>query len=208
MVENVTFRMSDYESAILKILKEIFVKADHHCCWFHYCKALRVKWKELGMHKAPYKILRLLMTLPLAPAHCFMSGLNFIKEIASEYENKYPQLKNFFRYYDRQWLPKKYEVCVFGCPSRTNNLVEAFHSQLTKRLGGIHPNVWTFFECLVNLITCHYQDYLHLKNGKSTSHPVKEKDRKRDKKISDAQKRFLNQEISLKVFLEECGSVN
>lgn len=108
-------------------------------------QALRAKWRDIGLHKAPHKILQLLMALPLAPAHCFEAGLKIIKKIASEFQKQYPQLKDFFVYFNRQWLSKKYEVCVFACPSRTNNLVEAFHSQLAKKLGGIHPNVWTFF---------------------------------------------------------------
>lgn len=45
-------------------------------------------------------------------------------------------------YVDTFWSPD--EISVYGQTIRTNNSVESFHAFLKKRMGGPHPNIWSF----------------------------------------------------------------
>lgn len=76
-------------------------------------KALRAKWKELGLHKAPFKILHLLMDLPLALVHFFEDGFKIVKNIAREFQKPYYQLETFLRYFKRLWHSKKIRSLCF-----------------------------------------------------------------------------------------------
>lgn len=88
------------------------------------------------------------MSLPLAPADCFQEGLALLANAADRIAADHPAVLHFMRYLRTQWGPLAEVVSVHGCPAHTNNLVESFHNEARRKLGGLHPNVWRFIGML------------------------------------------------------------
>lgn len=84
------------------------------------------------------------MALPLAPADRFDEGLGLLTNLADEIEQDHPEVLQFLSYLRRQWRPLADVVSVYKCPHRTNNLVESFHNEAKRKLGGLHPSIWKF----------------------------------------------------------------
>lgn len=107
------------------------------------------RWKRLELLTAPYKIVSMAMTLALAPSEMFSEGLNLMQMIAEkEYEN-YPNIMLFMKYMRSTWLPISKKISVYGCPIRTNNLVESFHNNMLKKMHMVHPNLWVFLGMII-----------------------------------------------------------
>ncbi|XP_024880440.1 uncharacterized protein LOC112460142, partial [Temnothorax curvispinosus] len=141
---NLRFIMCDYEKASMNAVHKQFPQASLRGCWFYYCQAVLKKWKRLELLTAPYKIVSMAMTLALAPPEMFSEGLNLMQTIADKEYNNYPNILHFMRYMRSTWLPISKKISVYGCPIRTNNLVESFHSIMLKKIHMIHPNLWVF----------------------------------------------------------------
>lgn len=106
--------MTDYEKGLRKSVREKFPKTDLRGCWFHYCKAIRSKFIELGMrplisrHSEASKYYRQIKNLPLLPATDIESGFSYIeKEIKRN--GLYGVFENFLQYFKNFWLE---EVCI------------------------------------------------------------------------------------------------
>lgn len=84
------------------------------------------------------------MTLALALPEMFSEGLNLMQMIADEEYANYPNVLLFVKYMKSTWLPISKNISVYGCPIRTNNLVESFHNVLLKKMHMVHPNLWVF----------------------------------------------------------------
>lgn len=116
---------------------------------FCFYKALQKRWRNLGLSNAPRRILTLAMALPLAPAEYFNAGLDLLTRLGDEIANDHPRILVFMHYMRRFWSPLAEVVSVHNCPVRTNNLVESFHNEAKRKLGGIHPNIWRFIGMLL-----------------------------------------------------------
>ncbi|XP_039305176.1 uncharacterized protein LOC120357766 [Solenopsis invicta] len=134
--------MMDYEKASMNAVHEQFPHASLRGCWFHYCQAVLKKWKRLGLLKAPRKIVSMAMTLALAPSEMFAEGLNIMQTIADEESDNYPNMLVFMKYMRNTWLPISKKTSVYGCPIRTNNIVESFHNIMAQKMQTVHPNLW------------------------------------------------------------------
>ncbi|XP_048512309.1 uncharacterized protein LOC125501167 [Athalia rosae] len=142
--QNLRFAMGDYERAAMSALREVFPGASLHGCWFHFKQALLRRWRYLGLNAAPTRILGMAMALPLVPSERFEEGLNLLARLADHDAIEHPNVLQFLSYIRRQWGPLADIVSVHGCPIRTNNLVESFHNEARRKLGGLHPNIWKF----------------------------------------------------------------
>lgn len=102
----------------------------------------------MGLSGVRTPILALAMGLPLAPSAQFDEGLRLLAVLADAIAEEHGAILQFMRYLRTQWSPLAEAVSVHGCPARTNNLVESFHNEARRKLGGLHPNVWKFIGTL------------------------------------------------------------
>jgi len=84
------------------------------------------------------------LILALAPSEMFLEGLNLMQIIVDEEHENYPNILPFMKYMKSTWLPISKKISVYGCPIRTNNLVESFHNSMFKKIHIAHPNLWVF----------------------------------------------------------------
>jgi len=94
------------------------------------------------------------MTLALAPSEMFSEGLNLMQIIADKESDNYPNILIFMKYMRSTWLPISKKISVYGCPVRTNNLVESFHNIISQKMISqtVHPNLWIFLGMLIYII--------------------------------------------------------
>lgn len=86
------------------------------------------------------------------------------------------------------------KVSTYGCPIRTNNIVESFHNIATQKLGTRNINVWTFLEKLKDLILDQELDLQRLKNGIKPRRAGTRKNKERQKKILNAQRSLIEKD--------------
>ncbi|XP_029678513.1 uncharacterized protein LOC115244734 [Formica exsecta] len=184
---NLRFIMMDYEKASMNAIHEQFPHASLRGCWFHYCQAVLKRWKRLGLLKAPGKIVSMAMTLALAPPEMFSEGLTLMQIIADEESDNYPNMLLFMKYMRSTWLPISNKISVYGCPIRTNNLVESFHNIMTQKMQTVHPNLWIFLDNISKLITDQEINYDRLLNGLQITRNRCRFNKYRNTKIREAQ---------------------
>ncbi|XP_067211786.1 uncharacterized protein [Linepithema humile] len=194
--------MMDYEKASMNAVHEQFPHVSLRGCWFHYCQAVLKKWKRLGLLKAPRKIVSMAMTLALAPSEMFAEGLNLMQTIADEESDNYPNILLFMKYMRNTWLPISKKTSVYGCPIRTNNLVESFHSIMLKKMHTVHPNFWTFLDNFSKLIMDQEINYNRLVNGLQLTRDRNPFNEYKNKKIEKAQYYLSRGICSLEEFLQ------
>lgn len=82
-------------------------------------------------------------TMALTPSNLFEESVSIMETFSSNLINTYPAIADFIQYVKNTWLPIAHKVSVYGCPNRTNNLVESFYASITKKLQQT-PNLWKF----------------------------------------------------------------
>jgi len=102
------------------------------------------KWRKLELSHAPKTILSMTMALPLLPADMFHEALLIIQTEADLLSCEHPNVLQFMSYLRLTWLNMASKISTYGCPIRTNNIVESFHNIATQKLGTRNINVWTF----------------------------------------------------------------
>ncbi|XP_011172197.3 uncharacterized protein LOC105204709 [Solenopsis invicta] len=198
---NLRFIMMDYEKASMNAVHEQFPHASLRGCWFHYCQAVLKKWKRLGLLKAPRKIVSMAMTLALAPSEMFAEGLNIMQTIADEESDNYPNMLVFMKYMRNTWLPISKKTSVYGCPIRTNNIVESFHNIMAQKMQTVHPNLWIFLDNISKLITDQEINYNRLLNGLQVTRNRCRFTKYKNTRIQEAQNYLSTGIYSLKEFL-------
>ena len=94
-------------------------------------------------HQETQTIFRALLTLQLLPMADIRPAFDDVNKSACYL------LQKLLRYVERQWITKStvgpQRLSVRDNPSRTNNVLESFHSALRSRVKVIaHPNVFAF----------------------------------------------------------------
>lgn len=102
------------------------------------------KWRKLQLSHAPQTILSMTMVLPLLPADIFHEALLIIQAEADLLSHGHPNVLQFMSYLRLTWSNMASKISTYGCPIRTNNIVESFHNIATQKLGTRNINVWTF----------------------------------------------------------------
>ncbi|XP_036142255.1 uncharacterized protein LOC105831015 [Monomorium pharaonis] len=199
--KNLKFIMADYEQAAIKAMNEQFPTVTIHGCWFHYSQALVRKWRQLGLDDEPSELLSMAKTMALAPSNLFEKSLNIMQIFSNNLTKKYPAIDNFLQYIKNMWLPIAPKVSVFGCPNRTNNLVENFYGNITKKLGAT-PNLWKFLDDVNNLIVNQMLNYERLQLGHSLKQSRMKLDFYKNRRIGQAQINLVTGRISLQQFLQ------
>lgn len=84
------------------------------------------------------------MAVPLLPADMFQEALCIIQEEADLLSREYPDILQFTSYLRLSWSNMASKISTYGCPVRTNNIVESFHNIAVQKLGIRNINIWTF----------------------------------------------------------------
>lgn len=84
------------------------------------------------------------MALPLLPPDMFQEALFIIQAEADLLSREYPDILQFTSYLRLTWSNIASKISTYGCPVRTNNIVESFHNIAVQKLGTTNINIWTF----------------------------------------------------------------
>ncbi|CAF4169822.1 unnamed protein product, partial [Rotaria sordida] len=146
------FWMSDYESGLIKAIKQELPNTKLLGCTFHYNQAIYRNIQLKGLQDAYQnievvrQILRQTMALAFIPNDQIKTVYyDVIKPQLNNVSRKPTSLRhnldNFFTYYESQWLTKTYKFCVFGEPIRTNNGLEGYNNKMSAQLSS-HPHLY------------------------------------------------------------------
>ncbi|KYN50028.1 hypothetical protein ALC62_00055, partial [Cyphomyrmex costatus] len=172
----------------------------------YFLQAVLRQWRKLRLSNAPKIVLSMTMTLPLLPPDMFQEAMSIIQIEADILSCEYPDILQFTSYLRRTWSNMASKISTYGCPVRTNNIVESFHNIAVQKLGTRNINVWTFLviifytliliflflEKLADLITDQELDFRRLKNNVRPRRSHTRTNRERDIKIINAQKDLIN----------------
>lgn len=64
--------------------------------------------------------------------------------MAETFAVDFPRVIDFYYYMQQRWIANAEIASVFGANQRTNNAMENYNRRITQRLGGAHPNIWSF----------------------------------------------------------------
>ncbi|CAF1049115.1 unnamed protein product [Adineta steineri] len=123
--------ISDYEDALLP-------GTEVQGCTFHYSQALYRNIQKKGLQEAYQEVeivrqvLRQIMALGFLPAHEIKKAYEDIikpqlKDVPAQPVSLRQNLREFFRYFEKEWLKKVHEFCVFDQSVRTNNALEGIN---------------------------------------------------------------------------------
>lgn len=146
---------SDYEASLVRALRNVYPGAKITGCWFHYCQALRRRFRygkkkemfrDLMNNPDAYNLYKKLLSLPLLPATRIEEGFNIIKE-----EIFKKDFSRFFKstlgYFDNYWLKKCEQISVFKVEHRTTSSLESFNAILNS----LTPRGGHFFKVIDRL---------------------------------------------------------
>ena len=158
-----TYKLSDFEIALVRTLQQKFPRVVIKCCYFHYVKNTRTKMRSLLLrikrekgaasveYKSAQQTKRRFMMLPLLPIN--MVTEDILMAIIDDWKNvktyngdefmfvvKYVmktyigRVKSDGNHQDAVFPPVLWNVC--GQKIRTNNAAESVHSRLNKKAAG------------------------------------------------------------------------
>lgn len=84
------------------------------------------------------------MAVPLLPPDMIQEALCIIQAEADLLSHEYPDILQFTSYLRLTWSNMVSKISTYGCPVRTNNIVESFHNIAVQKLGIRNINIWTF----------------------------------------------------------------
>ncbi|CAF4680546.1 unnamed protein product, partial [Rotaria socialis] len=135
--------MSDFEPALMGVVKTEFSAATHSSCYFHFTQAIYRNIQRLGLctiynHDDDVKhFCRQLMALPLLPEPVIEDTYDeLVRDLST---NMSKTMKHLLEYFQEQWFAK---VPV------SQWCVHAFHSRFNRRVLVHHPNIWSFIKFL------------------------------------------------------------
>ena len=149
---------SDYEFPMRSAARQVWEGIRMPGCTFHFRQCIRRKYNELifpkptfPAYKARHKfILRMLMNLPFLPSSLIDEGFFTILEA-----QKARRLLTWFnpinKYFYDLWIKRvgAENFSMHRRDHRTNNFNESFNARMNKLLP-MHPNIYSFLECMRN----------------------------------------------------------
>lgn len=145
---------TDFEKGFLTAMKQFKCKSSG--CYFHYCQPVHRKVMKMGIHHSQHdvenrRIINALMMIPLFTKQHMMDVFNHIFTTSTSHE-----CSPLLNYAKRQWFSNDNMIdiiCQYKLDDvRTNNVCEAFHSTLVKRIPVVHPSFNMFFDSLMKII--------------------------------------------------------
>lgn len=204
---NPTKFVTDFEAAIIKAIKIVFPRVEHHGCYFHYTNGLTKKANKLKMTKYEQrKCVGLCKVLPLLPEDHIFDGWKYIQqEISAVAEMKSSRIEKFLTYMRKYWMRKDYYKvwCCFGHAQRTTNALESWHNKMTNEIKK-KPN--TLYKFLVNIQknAVSYDVFVaQLQNDIEPQQKRRKEYINRDEYIQNSQMQLLTGVIDVGYFLEK-----
>ncbi|XP_063367845.1 uncharacterized protein LOC134656257 [Cydia amplana] len=130
--------MTDYETAAMNAISEVFPQAIVKGCWYHYARAIQRKAKKLRITKRQHdkRIVALTQVLPFLPVDLILEGWEYILD--DLYDSDDDEMLEFKTYFEGQWLEPiqfKEKWSVYRELVRTNNCLEGWHSKINGLVG-------------------------------------------------------------------------
>ena len=146
---------TDFEKGFLTAMK--LFKCKSSGCYFHYCQAVHRKVMKMGIPHSQRDvenrwIINALMMIPLFRKEHMIDAFNHIFTTSKSH-----QCSPLLNYAKKQWFSSDEMIdiiCQYKLDDvRTNNVCEAFHSALVRRLPVVHPSFNVFTDCLMKIIS-------------------------------------------------------
>ncbi|XP_052126359.1 uncharacterized protein LOC113214896 [Frankliniella occidentalis] len=136
----------------------------------------------------------------MLPSNLMWSG---VLEIWNEVEDSGwgNELRPLFEHYERYWLPRKDELCVYNLEERTNNKSESDNHALASVIPQNRPNIWHLIGGFVQLEYLAYCDKVATDSLRAVSGSRKWKSVWNDDIVQRAVQRLQRGEITLAHFL-------
>ncbi|KAK3910862.1 Protein FAR1-RELATED SEQUENCE 2 [Frankliniella fusca] len=150
--------MTDFEVGLQNAWKTVFPNAQVIGCYWHFCRAVLKKARELGLvpfmnqHRQLRSLIRAMCALPLLPQALMGRGLNTLIQEATR--RGYVQFLNpYFNYMIDTWMtnPLFSTMSVYDQPHRTNNVSESCNRMLRSKTGAHRPGLWHFLTAVRRL---------------------------------------------------------
>ncbi len=114
-------------------------------------------------------LFRCLLSLPLLPVADIRPSFDEVKTLLLTDSPRKAMLEQLLRYVERQWITKATvgpsRLSVRDNPSRTNNVMESFHSALRGRVKVAHPNLFAFLAHLQRTTVDNQADVARITRG-------------------------------------------
>ncbi|XP_065205735.1 uncharacterized protein LOC135835422 [Planococcus citri] len=194
--------MTDFETGAIAAIRHVFPQARHIGCWFHYSKAIQKQCGKLNliqpMRNNPNlkRAIRKLMALPLLPSRKYIRGYRIIEQECQDFLDTTPGLAELLNYVRTFWIQRitPNMISVYDAPSRTNNLQEAYHGNITLHVADsrrmVHPRFWRFLEALRIMEHDAHIKLLAATAGKNVSYPRKRRWILQNRNIEQATQQF------------------
>ena len=98
----------------------------------------------------------------------------------------------FKKYVKRQWILKEKYLSVFETAYTTNNGSETYHKSLKSRIKTHRPNIWSFLDCLEEILSDFDLEYARLEQGLEISCPGKKQHKENASKRDKCKEKLSN----------------
>jgi len=136
--------MADFEEAPVLAFRQLYGDVSVSGCWFHFSQAVIKRVQKLGLKDAYQSrddikdVVRCILGLPLLPASDIADALQDIRAMIRNDMYMSHAMRQLIAYIQRQWLDKRTvgpeRISVRDASSRTNNVLEGYHSALRRRI--------------------------------------------------------------------------
>ena len=177
--------LCDFERGLTNAIEQTWQDSQVFGCLFHFTQALYRKFGKLGGvttfkgKERVYLWLTHFYVLPHVPADRIPEIVLTLEPSAffSDDEFLNPNLLNrFYNYFKTFWIervtPTKFSI--FNRPWRTNNDLESYHAQLSRRIKIQHPNFWVFYSHLQRIVRSSLGDTRRILSGNLKQRPQKQ----------------------------------
>lgn len=152
--------LTDFETAAIEAIKEVFPSDTIKGCTFHYRQALMRRVTDLGLRPAyssgPQQVqvwIRQIMGLTLLPEVFIPNAWMMLKQPPTLNDNDLmAKMNSFSNYFERTWISGSFSPSLWNHFSntgpRTTNLAEGWHNSLNHSFGMPHPSARSFLNWL------------------------------------------------------------
>ena len=148
--------MCDFAKGQIIAAKKIFPNSLLNCCFFHFSQIIWIKFKFYGMAgKGKYEFnLTLLFNIQLL---CFIKP-DLVKYLYNKIKKKF-DVKQFFIYFNRNWLKTKYPIKLWNYYDKLNN---ANDNELDRYIltNNINENINRYLNNSLSKSRASYEDFV------------------------------------------------
>lgn len=138
----------DYEKAAMNALRKVFPDTTLKGCFYHFCRSLFKKSKELGIKsRVQRRHVARCAGLARLPLKYITAGYNYIMKKTPK--NK--EIAKFNDYFNRFWIKDVQFIktwCCQGEEIRNTNHLEGWHSRINRFVGQKRPSIAKILDIL------------------------------------------------------------